>query len=391
MTMTKLRNHGKRSILLLLTVAAASVAVLVVGSGSIFGSSESGSADPWRLLPSAPIEIDAGLTSVWTGEEMLVSGLTAAPDGSLLGAVEVAAAYDPETNGWRRLGAPPKTESSCRRSAVWTGTEMLVWGCGPTAFNPQADRWRRLPAAPIGAPGLAVWTGRELIGWGGGCCGDATADGAAYDPAGNTWRRLAPSPLAGSQSPLGAWTGRELILFVSGLDPDGRPIEGAARAAAYRPATDAWRRIAPMPSPRNGARALWDGREVLVVGGIDARGRPATVGYAYNPATNRWRSLPPMQGGAVQAVSVWTGSQLLVFGGEAHPGRLLAYDPGDDRWSRLPSALLEDRLDPTAAWTGDELLVWGGVIGTPAGTSLPPRYPRDGAAFSSQRPSRGAQ
>ena len=242
MTMTKLRSHGKRSLLLLLTAAAASVAVLVVGSGSIFGSSESGSAEPWRMLPSAPIEIDAGLTSVWTGEEMLVSGLTAAPDGSLLGAVEVAAAYDPETNGWRRLGAPPKTESSCRRSAVWTGTEMLVWGCGPTAFNPQADRWRRLPAAPIGAPGLAVWTGRELIGWGGGCCGDATADGAAYDPAGNTWRRLAPSPLAGSQSPLGAWTGRELILFVSGLDPDGRPIEGAARAAAYRPAP---RHLAP--------------------------------------------------------------------------------------------------------------------------------------------------
>ena len=57
-----------------------------------------------------------------------------------------------------------------------------------------------------------------MIGWGGGCCGDASADGAAYDPATNTWRKLPRSPLAPEQSPIGAWTGHELILLVSGID-----------------------------------------------------------------------------------------------------------------------------------------------------------------------------
>ena len=378
--MSKLRRHGKLSILLVLTAAAASVALLVVGSGSIFRSAASRSAEPWRLLPPAPIRIDAGLTSVWTGEEMLVSGVTGASDGTLLGAVEVAAAYTPATNTWRRLGAPPKTESYCRRSAVWTGKEMLVWGCGHTAFNPQTNRWRRLPPAPVGSPGVAVWTGHELIGWGGGCCGDASADGAAYDPVADTWRKLPRSPLAASQSPLGTWTGRELIMIVSGVDPDGKPITGgAARAAAYNPVTDTWRQIAAPPAPRT--LAVWDGHEILLVGGGAGDGAAATVGYSYDPSSNRWRSFPAMPVGRAQAVAAWTGRQLFLFGDETLADALLAFDPMRNRWSSLPKAPLRERATPAAVWTGRELIVWGGVIGTPAGTSIAPEHPVDGAAF----------
>ena len=380
--MFRLRRNWKRSTLLVLAAAAATGAALVVGSNSL-GSASSNSAASWRLVRSAPIEVDAGLTSVWTGREMLVSGATASPDGTLAGAQDVAAAYDPAANTWRRVAAPPKTESYCRRSAVWTGKEMLVWGCGLVGFNPQTNRWRRLPAAPVGAPGLAVWTGHELIGWGGGCCGDASADGAAYDPGTDSWRKLARSPLAASQSPVGAWAGRELIIFVSGLDPEGKPISGAARAAAYNPATDTWRRLAPPPALR--ATAVWDGHEILLVGGTAEDGSPATVGFAYDPASNRWRSLPAMSSGRVQAGAAWTGSELLLFGGETAANALLAYDPRRNRWSSLPNAPLRERTAPAAVWTGRELIVWGGVIGTPAGTSIAPEHPTDGGAFDPQR------
>ena len=140
-----------------------------------------------------------------------------------------------------------------------------------------------------------------------------------------------------------------------------------------------------MPSPRRGANAVWDGRELLVVGGTDPSGRPATVGNAYNPTTNRWRSLPAMESGALQAAAVWTGKRVLLFAAD----RLVDDDPEIDRWSLLPSAPLERRDDAAAVWTGHELLVWGGVIGTPAGTSIPPKYPLDGAVFS-ERSSQGA-
>src|SRR5438105_3445942 len=183
-------------------------------------------AGAWRLLPPAPVVPDEGVTSVWTGREMLLFGrrTTRAKDGAVLTRADVAAAYDPSARTWRRLPAPGPTTSFMGSSSVWTGKEMLVWGQGV----------------------------RE------------------------------------------------------GFDP----------------VTDRWRRIAPLPEPRGGARAVWDGHEVLVVGGAGTSrgGRPApfaTVGFAYDPATNRWRRLAPMPSGREAAAVVWTGKRLLVWGGQA--------------------------------------------------------------------------
>ena len=53
-----------------------------------------------------------------------------------------------------------------------------------------------------------------------------------------------------------------------------------------------------------------------------------------------------------------------------------------DRWSALPPAPLRKRDGSVVVWTGRSLLVWGGEIGTPAGTSTPPRFLADGAAFT---------
>ncbi len=212
--------------------------------------------------------------------------------------------------------------------------------------------------------GIVVWTGREMIGWGGGCCGDASSEGAAYNPATNVRRKLARSPLAPEQRPIGAWTGRELVLFVSGVNPaSGKPWPARlARAAAYNPVTDKWRRITPLPE--FGGDAVWDGREILVVGS----GAQRRSAYAYAPATNRWRRLASMPSQHPRAATVWTGRRLLVWGGGtfrddgslAIAGRGLGYDPRANRWSLLPWAPVLGRLDPTAVWTGHAMIVWGG-------------------------------
>jgi len=352
------------------------------------------SGGSWQRLPAAPVAVEAGRTSVWTGSEMLVYGVTGvARDGNFLKAVNVADAYDPATHSWRRLADPPgPRESLGNNPALWTGKEMLVWPS--KAFDPRTNLWRRLPPSPTDAGGLVVWTGHELIGWGGGCCGDAFSDGAAYRPATNTWRKLARSPLAGSQRPVGAWTGHELVIFVGGLDPNGKPWPARlARAAAYNPTTNRWRRISPLPEPRGGSTAVWDGHELLVVGGAGGAlpGRPAPlarIGFAYNPATNHWRRLSPMPSGRAGAAVVWTGKRILVWGGSLNgdgkppvfPAHGLAYDPKTNRWSTLPQAPLQGRLDPAAVWTGQQLILWGGdKPATPLGTGT--KFLADGAAF----------
>jgi N-acetylneuraminic acid mutarotase len=376
---------------------------LLLGTSASTGEALAGR---WTALAPSPLAVDDARTSVWTGTEMLVVGRhsTRAKDGAVLARVDVAAAYSPASNAWRRLPWPPGSNSFMNYSSVWTGKEMIVWGQGiRDAFNPLTNQWRRLPDSKLLAIhdgfGLVAWTGHELIGWGGGCCGDAFNDGVAYNPTTNSWRKLPGSPLAGSQHPLGAWTGRELVVFVGGLDPNGKPWPSRlARAAAYNPATNTWRRIAPLPAARNGANVVWDGSEVLVVGGsavtrVGHAPAAAAVGFAYDPASNRWRRLPPMESGRVGAAAVWTGEQLLIWGGSETTGggppvippHGLAYDPNANRWSTLPQAPLVGRLDPTGVWTGSALIVWGGQKpATPAGSGT--KFFTDGATFAPSKP-----
>ncbi len=320
----------------------------------------------WQLLPAAPIPAPYIRTSVWTGTEMLVFGRLMVTDAGSTGDVDVAAAYNPATNTWRRLSAGHNRVGGYEGSnrAVWAGSEMLVWGITDKAFDPATGLWRLLPEAPLswGGPAVAVWTGRQMIGWGGGCCGDSVAAGLAYTPATDSWDTLPPSPLVGRQVATGAWTGRELVI-AGGNNADGKLF---GDAAAYNPSTRSWRRLPPMPEPRTDATAVWDGSEVLVVGGGDQQ-RLYAEGVAYNPSTNTWRRLSAMEYPRAGHVALWTGSRLLVWGGATRRGSLATrpphgetYDPVTNRWSPLPKSPLRGRAGATAVWTGSAMIVWGG-------------------------------
>ncbi|MGB9475572.1 MAG: hypothetical protein WCE87_10945, partial [Candidatus Udaeobacter sp.] len=78
---------------------------------------------------------------------------------------------------WTATAGPPFDRDS--QTAVWTGTEMIIWGgrYGPFIFlntggryNPSTDTWLPISSAnsPIArANHTAVWTGSEMIVWGG--------------------------------------------------------------------------------------------------------------------------------------------------------------------------------------------------------------------------------
>jgi hypothetical protein len=371
---------------IIITVLAASAVVC----GTAVASTPT-TPGTWRALPAAPIAPEGIPTAVWTGTRLLVFGsdqhtaLDAHGHPYATGSANVAASYDPASRTWRKL-SPPKGTGAVSPYAVWTGRRMLVWGpFNAVSYDPAANRWRHLPPAPT-TRGFAVWTGRELIGWGGGCCGDAFTDGSAYKPTTNHWRRLPHSPLAGSQHPLAAWTGSELIVLVGDRNPDtGKPWPARlARAAAYDPAANRWRRIAPLPAKLWGETATWDGRELLVTGG-GAYGaqRFTTTAYAYDPGANRWRRLASMPAPRGGTAGVWNGKRLVLVGGyttASKPAlRALAYDPGANRWSMLPRAPLPAKLQPLAVAAGSSLLVWGS-----APTAVWGHDRSAGAAFTSK-------
>ena len=266
---------------------------------------------------------------------------------------------------------------------------MVVAGLTNGAYNPATSTWRPIPREPGPNHGAVVgWTGSQMIIWGGICCDASSHDGVAYSPASNTWTRLPTAPLDRRKDVMGAWTGRELI--VAGGWARTGPGDSGHRTyrdgAAYNPVTRTWRKLPPMPVARSGGTALWDGTEVLFLGGGAALARtPAARGLAYNPVTNRWRLLPAMRYPRTGFAAVWTGHQVLVWGGmtgsvltQVAPPHGEAYDPAANRWTALPQSPLRGRSQPVAAWTGTEMIVSGGMISGPR----EPALFTDGAAFT---------
>jgi N-acetylneuraminic acid mutarotase len=153
----------------------------------------------WRRLPPMP-RPRADATVTWDGREVLVVGGRGTVGRSGLYADGVA--YNPATNRWRTL--PAMDTSRVGHTAVWTGHQLLVWG-GRTmragswvapahgiAYDPASNRWSPLPRSPLrGRTGhLAVWTGTQMLIWGGSSVTPdpstgnpaSLVDGAAYDP-----------------------------------------------------------------------------------------------------------------------------------------------------------------------------------------------------------------
>src|SRR5947208_15433879 len=84
--------------------------------------------------------------------------------------------------------------------AVWTGTEMIVWGGSDDAnhlntggrYNPANDSW--MATSTTNAPDArrfhtAVWTGSEMIVWGGWGWNGLFNTGGNYNPITYSWAR----------------------------------------------------------------------------------------------------------------------------------------------------------------------------------------------------------
>lgn len=316
----------------------------------------------WESTPSAPIEGRAGHLALSTGAEMLVWGGQNGSDDPA-GIVD-GAVFDYAGGEWRTMSDSP-LEVSGGRSAVWTGEEMLVWGGelgdgshgrpdNGAAYDPSSDSWRELPPSPGWslAGHSAIWTGTEMIVWGG---VGMEGRGAAFDPVSGSWRELSPAPVDGRHRHTALWTGQEMVVW--GGQGSERPL---ATGAAYAPDSDSWRELPPAPiSARDLHSATWTGEEIIVWGGWNSKGM-LSDGAAYNPASNTWRQLPrgPIGAAPLDSSAVWTGREMVVVGSD---GALAAYSPRENEWAALPDPPSGRVMSPTLVSEGDEVILWGGL------------------------------
>ncbi len=320
--------------------------------------------DTWQLRFYAPGPRYRH-AAIWTGSEMIVwggrtgSGANTASGGR----------YHPATDTWTSTSNGPGVPAG--RSApttVWTGTEMIVWG-GSVGGNTNANTGGRYdPANDSWTPTstgtdvpqardahTAVWTGDEMIVWG----GDGGANtGGRYHPGSDSWIPTA----IGAGLPLGrhtaVWTGDEMIVW-------------AGTGGRYDPVNDSW--IATslgtgVPAERSDHTAVWTGSEMIIWGGDGG----ANTGARYDTADDSWTATSRTAGvpaGRVDHTAVWTGSEMIVWGGQDGSEDTIPrvtggrYHPGTDSWipTSVGSGMPAEREDHTAVWTGAEMIVWGGV------------------------------
>jgi hypothetical protein len=307
-------------------------------------------AGAWRSMSTVGAPVARyGHAAVWTGSEMIVWGGWSDDFGNLVD----GGRYDPVTDTWRSMSSigGPNTIS-----LVWTGTELIgwdTWGVSGARYDPATDRWS--PMSAIGAPSqrdsaAVAWVGDAII-VSGGTLDETTAldDGARYDPSTDTWSPIQHSPITSPRIDDTAWTG-DVLIVVS--DRTG---------AIYDPASDSWALMAVTGWPADPFLTAWIDNSYTVLaisGGTSGR---------YDLSTQTWQPLSPSNQPSTRFESgnVVVGNRLLVWGGRT-PSDMIGdgaiYDPIADAWSVLPSdgSPPSPRAVASIVFTGNEAIVWGG-------------------------------
>jgi N-acetylneuraminic acid mutarotase len=315
-------------------------------------------------------------TAVWTGSEMIVWGGWNENSFPL----NTGGRYNPSTDSWTATSTTNAPEARVFHTAVWTGSEMIVWGglgVGYQFFNTGArynlvmDSWT--PTSTTNAPvaryfHTAVWTGSQIIIWGGIDGANSLNTGGRYNPLTNSWT---PTSTANAPSArffhTAVWTGTQMVVW--GGTSDDNSFNTGGR---YDPNTNSWVAIstANAPEGRWSHTAVWTGSEMIVWGGEREFYVRLNSGGRYNPSTNSWTATS--NGNAPDARSghtaVWTGSNLIVWGGFGGLNDGRRYYPDIDLWVATSTTNAPSaRGDHTAIWTGIEMIVWGGTADASGG------------------------
>src|SRR5207248_590597 len=263
---------------------------------------------------------------------------------------------NPFGSAWLK-GEPGTSVATSSTDAAYTIPEI------PEDIQCTDDTWTatNLTNAPIARYlHTAVWTGSEMIVWGGTDPVHYLNTGERFNPTTNTWTStsIANAP-AIRYLATAVWTGSEMIVWGGSntalLNTGGR----------YNPATDSWTATNAINSPaaRYYHTAVWTGSEMIVWGGA-GQTNFFNTGGRYNPSTDTWAATS-IAGAPVarwRHTAVWTGTKMIVWGGNSSFNTGVRYTPGMDSWTATSTFNVPDgRGYPTSVWTGNDMIVWGGL------------------------------
>jgi N-acetylneuraminic acid mutarotase len=315
-------------------------------------------------------------TAVWTGSEMIVWG-----GGDLNNTFfNTGGRYNPSTDSWTTISTANAPSGRYNHTAVWTGIEMVVWGGyffdvgrhwlnTGGRYNPSTDAW--IAISTTSAPTArdlhtAVWTGSEMIVWGGlNNPSGPLNTGGRYDPSTDSWTATSTinAPIA-RYIHTAVWSGNSMIIW------GGAYSSGVMRSGGrYNPSTDTWTATSTTHAPTGRAShtAVWTSSEMIVWGGNGGPLGLLNTGGRYNPGTDAWLSTSTTDAPIAREshTGVWTDTEMIVWGGGGYSNSGGRYNANADSWTAISiSKAPSGRVYHTAVWTSIEMVVWGGYVRT---------------------------
>ena len=293
--------------------------------------------------------------------------------------------FDALINRWQAMAGTPQPAAVGYPAQVWTGDRLFVWhGVAKTdsarrtvVWRPSSP-WREVDGSPVPISNemSVLWSGwlrdqQQVLMWGG-VRDTATNKGAAYDPLLGLWETMPPAPIAGRYDHAATFDGTRMIVL-GGRDEDGQPASGAA---AYDPRRREWQRMADPPMHVTAGGVAWSGDALYAAGERNGR----IIMAWHDPRRDRWVPLPrpPAAAPGGTTAVVWTGFEVWVWTAAGNlPPQGSGWDAGRRTWRRLPAHPgVYGR--PAVTWSGSRMYVVdeaGGTTSLGRGTDGWRRHP----------------
>jgi N-acetylneuraminic acid mutarotase len=215
--------------------------------------------------------------------------------------------YDPQGDVWQELAPLPEglnhISSAAAEGKVYSFGGFTQQNRGAVAsayeYDPQSDTWTELPSMPTprGSAAAVALDGRLHVIGGADDISTGSRENVAahevYDPATGQWSEAAPLPTPREHMPAVVYDGQIHIV-------GGRFLEmtnNTGTHEVYNPESDSWEQAAALPTPRSGHAAAVLEDQILIMGGErDPESETGTFeeNEGYNPATDSWRALAPL-------------------------------------------------------------------------------------------------
>lgn len=233
--------------------------------------------DSWNQganLPGSGVENPAA--AVLNGKLYVFGGSTS----PFSGAVSNAAVYDPATNSWTSLADMPTARGGATAQAI-NGRIYVIGGMNDQGasvgtvevYNPSTNSWQTAPSLNNvrDNPGSAVLDG-DIYVFGGRI---RNSDGSTtlaemksvemFDAAANEWLEKTPMPTGRRAMSVGVISGKAIV---AGGEMNNNNTSGVfEQNEEYDPATNSWRILTKVPTPKHGAATATINNKVHIVGG----------------------------------------------------------------------------------------------------------------------------